>query len=61
MDEKRKFLARTTLACTQTNEIAGAPRHKICTASLDNRPLIDGFVFLLDFGLVRPKSQYVRD
>src|SRR5271157_4080079 len=22
---------------------AGAPRHKICTASLDNRPLIDGF------------------
>src|SRR5271157_4755549 len=27
---------------------AGALRHKICTASLDNRPLIDGFVFLLD-------------
>jgi len=25
---------------------AGALRHKICTASLDNRPLIDGFVFL---------------
>src|SRR5208282_357722 len=24
---------------------AGALRHKICTASLDNRPLIDGFVF----------------
>src|SRR5271165_3380539 len=23
---------------------AGALRHKICTASLDNRPLIDGFV-----------------
>ena len=26
---------------------AGAPRHKICTASLDNRPLIDGFVSAL--------------
>src|SRR5208337_1720908 len=34
---------------------AGALRHKICTASLDNRPLIDGFVFLLDSALVRPK------
>src|SRR5208282_5130976 len=34
---------------------AGALRHKICTASLDNRPLIDGFVFLLDSVLVRPK------
>src|SRR5271157_427940 len=29
---------------------AGALRHKICTASLDNRPLIDGFV--LTFVLV---------
>src|SRR5271157_892534 len=29
---------------------AGALRHKICTASLDNRPLIDGFVFLARFG-----------
>jgi hypothetical protein len=27
---------------------AGALRHKICTASLDNRPLIDGFVFRID-------------
>ena len=26
---------------------AGALRHKICTASLDNRPLIDGFVLAL--------------
>src|SRR5208337_3649778 len=24
--------------------MCGNPRHKICTASLDNRPLIDGFV-----------------
>ena len=24
--------------------MCGSPRHKICTASLDNRPLIDGFV-----------------
>src|SRR5271157_2238003 len=28
---------------------AGALRHKICTASLDNRPLIDGFVLLARF------------
>ena len=26
---------------------AGSPRHKICTASLDNAPLIDGFVCLI--------------
>src|SRR5271157_1745079 len=31
---------------------AGALRHKICTASLVNRPLIDGFVFRLDSALV---------
>ena len=27
--------------------MCGSPRHKICTASLDNRPLIDGFVLRL--------------
>src|SRR5271167_4837770 len=33
---------------------AGALRHKICTASLDNRPLIDGFVlaFSITVGLL---------
>src|SRR5208337_5618547 len=30
---------------------AGALRHKICTASLDNRPLIDGFVWYVDFAV----------
>src|SRR5271165_6996118 len=25
--------------------MCGSPRHKFCTASLDNAPLIDGFVF----------------
>src|SRR5271166_2716791 len=29
---------------------AGALRHKICTASLDNAPLIDGFVLALFYG-----------
>ena len=40
---------------------AGAPRHKICTASLDNRPLIDGFVFLRDFAIIRPKLLSAND
>src|SRR3974377_2302441 len=39
---------------------AGALRHKICTASLDNRPLIDGFVFLLDSALVGPSAVQQR-
>ena len=34
---------------------AGALRHKICTASLDNRPLIDGFVCAARFRLSPPK------
>jgi len=25
--------------------MCGSPRHKFCTASLDNAPLIDGFIF----------------
>src|SRR5208337_5026346 len=33
---------------------AGALRHKICTASLDNRPLIDGFVLHKE-GRIHPK------
>src|SRR5208337_4616530 len=32
---------------------AGALRHKICTASLDNRPLIDGFVLHKEGGMVQ--------
>src|SRR5271157_311247 len=35
---------------------AGALRHKICTASLDNRPLIDGFVFACTSAEFEPKT-----
>ena len=35
---------------------AGALRHKICTASLDNRPLIDGFVFARTSAEIEPKT-----
>ena len=35
---------------------AGALRHKICTASLDNRPLIDGFVFARMSAEIEPKT-----
>src|SRR5208282_1178909 len=38
---------------------AGALRHKICTASLDNRPLIDGFVLLARFRLRIVLSGYM--
>src|SRR5271167_459459 len=38
---------------------AGALRHKICTASLDNRHLIDGFVLPARFRLRFVVSGYV--
>src|SRR6516162_10580923 len=35
---------------------AGHPLHKICTASLDNGPLIDGFDFFAEIKPLRLKS-----
>ena len=37
---------------------AGALRHKICTASLDNRPLIDGFVLALSYPRRLPPCRF---
>ena len=40
---------------------AGALRHKICTASLDNRPLIDGFVWRFSHGRSLPAASLTTD
>ena len=40
---------------------AGALRHKICTASLDNRPLIDGFVWRFSHGRSLPAASLATD